>query len=70
MMAEAGSMRDSITDVPGIKVGHAQDETAVTGCTVILCEAGAVPDLQNQEAQTALDIAEANGDEEVAHVRH
>lgn len=42
MMAEAGSVRDSITDVPGIKVGHAQDEIAVTGCTVILCEAGAV----------------------------
>ncbi|MBI4769710.1 MAG: P1 family peptidase [Chloroflexi bacterium] len=32
----------SITDVPGIKVGHAQDSEALTGCTVILCEAGAV----------------------------
>jgi len=32
----------SITDVPGIRVGHAQDETAGTGCTVILCEKGAV----------------------------
>lgn len=27
---------DTITAVPGIKVGHAQDETALTGCTVIL----------------------------------
>ncbi len=33
---------NAITDVPGIKVGHAQDEEALTGCTVILCEAGAV----------------------------
>ena len=32
----------AITDVPGIRVGHAQDEEALTGCTVILCEAGAV----------------------------
>lgn len=35
-------MRNSITDVPGIRVGHAQDFDAVTGCTVILCERGAV----------------------------
>ena len=27
----------SITDVPGFKVGHAQDEKALTGCTVVLC---------------------------------
>ena len=32
----------SIADVPGIKVGHAQDDAALTGCTVILCEQGAV----------------------------
>lgn len=31
-----------ITDVPGILVGHAQDEQALTGCTVVLCQAGAV----------------------------
>jgi L-aminopeptidase/D-esterase-like protein len=43
MKAEA-SMRlnNSITDVPGIRVGHAQDEEALTGCTVILCKKGAV----------------------------
>jgi L-aminopeptidase/D-esterase-like protein len=35
-------MNNSITDVPGLKVGHAQDDEALTGCTVILCEAGAV----------------------------
>lgn len=27
----------SITDVPGFKVGHAQDLDALTGCTVVLC---------------------------------
>jgi L-aminopeptidase/D-esterase-like protein len=35
-------LTNAITDVPGILVGHAQDETALTGCTVILCEKGAV----------------------------
>jgi L-aminopeptidase/D-esterase-like protein len=33
---------NAITDVAGIKVGHYTDERAVTGCTVILCERGAV----------------------------
>ncbi|MBN2146123.1 MAG: P1 family peptidase [Anaerolineales bacterium] len=33
---------DTIVDVPGILVGHAQDEDALTGCTVILCKDGAV----------------------------
>ncbi len=33
---------NSITDVPGVRVGQAQDDDALTGCTVILCEAGAV----------------------------
>jgi L-aminopeptidase/D-esterase-like protein len=34
--------RNAITDVRGIEVGHAQDEEALTGCTVILCRQGAV----------------------------
>jgi L-aminopeptidase/D-esterase-like protein len=33
---------NAITDVRGIKVGHAQDEEALTGCTVIICRRGAV----------------------------
>lgn len=33
---------NSITDVAGIRVGHAHDADALTGCTVVLCEAGAV----------------------------
>ncbi len=32
----------AITDVPGILVGHAQDERALTGCTVVLAAQGAV----------------------------
>jgi L-aminopeptidase/D-esterase-like protein len=35
-------MYNAITDVPGIKVGHYTDLEAATGCTVILCEEGAV----------------------------
>lgn len=31
-------MRDSITDVPGIRVGHAQNHQTARGVTVILCE--------------------------------
>jgi L-aminopeptidase/D-esterase-like protein len=33
---------NAITDVRGVEVGHAQDEEALTGCTVILCRKGAV----------------------------
>lgn len=33
---------NAITDVHGIEVGHAQNEAALTGCTVILCRKGAV----------------------------
>lgn len=33
---------DAITAVPGIRVGHWTDPAAATGCTVVLCEAGAV----------------------------
>ncbi len=33
---------NAITDVPGIRVGHASDFKALTGCTVVLCEEGAI----------------------------
>lgn len=36
------NLENAITDVSGIRVGHAQDMGALTGCTVILCEEGAV----------------------------
>lgn len=35
-------MHDDITDVPGLIVGHAHNAKALTGCTAILCESGAV----------------------------
>src|SRR3982074_1083107 len=36
-----GAMK-GLTDIPGIRVGHASDFKAITGCTVVLCEGGAV----------------------------
>jgi L-aminopeptidase/D-esterase-like protein len=35
-------LNGTITDVPGIQVGHTQDEEALSGCTVVLCPDGAV----------------------------
>ncbi len=32
---------NAITDVPGIEIGQARDENALSGCTVILCRKGA-----------------------------
>ena len=34
-------LHNAITDVPGIEVGQAQDEDALTGVTVVLCRKGA-----------------------------
>ena len=33
---------NTLTAVPGIRVGHTTDPVGLTGCTVVLCEAGAV----------------------------
>ncbi len=33
-------MNNAITDIPGFRVGHAQDLKGATGCTVILCPPG------------------------------
>lgn len=35
-------LNGTLTDVSGIEVGHAGDEQALTGCTVIMCRKGAV----------------------------
>jgi L-aminopeptidase/D-esterase-like protein len=35
-------MMGQITDVPGVKVGHKENKEALTGCTVVLFEEGAV----------------------------
>ncbi len=47
MTTSNSDLHDAITDVPGIKVGHWSDRQAATGCTVILCEAGATPGFFN-----------------------
>src|SRR5512144_2032448 len=31
------TMNGTLTDVPGLRVGHAHDLDALTGCTVVLC---------------------------------
>src|SRR4051794_27435588 len=47
-----------LTDIPGIRVGHVSDFGAITGCTSILCEQGAV---------AGVDIrGSASGTEEIA----
>ena len=43
-MSEQGTTidaRDDITDVPGVRAGHWTDLEGLTGCTVVLAEAGA-----------------------------
>lgn len=35
-------LNNSITDVSGIEVGHAQNDEALTGCSVVLCRQGAI----------------------------
>ncbi len=35
-------MYNNILDVKGLKVGQVQDEDGLTGCTVVICEEGAV----------------------------
>ncbi len=35
-------MYNAITDVQGIRVGHYTDQEGITGCTVVLCQEGAV----------------------------
>jgi L-aminopeptidase/D-esterase-like protein len=34
--------KNGLTDVPGLRVGHAHNLEAGTGCTVVLCEGGAI----------------------------
>ncbi|HEV8335494.1 MAG TPA: P1 family peptidase [Candidatus Polarisedimenticolia bacterium] len=40
--APSTAIAGSITDVPGLRAGHAQDFAAVTGFTVVLCDRGAI----------------------------
>jgi L-aminopeptidase/D-esterase-like protein len=45
--------------VPGIKIGHAHDEQALTGCTVILCEDGATCGIDKRGGGTTTRQADA-----------
>jgi L-aminopeptidase/D-esterase-like protein len=45
--------------VPGIKIGHAQDKIALTGCTVVLCEGGAVCGIDKRGGGTTTRQADA-----------
>jgi L-aminopeptidase/D-esterase-like protein len=45
-------LKNRITDVPGIRVGHASDFDAMTGCTAILCPDGAVGSVDLRGAAT------------------
>ncbi|HVN07314.1 MAG TPA: P1 family peptidase [Bryobacteraceae bacterium] len=44
-----------LTAIPGIRVGHASNFDALTGCTVILCEAGAIAgvDIRGSASETS-----------------
>lgn len=55
-----------LTDVPGILVGNAEDKSGRTGCTVILCPAGAVPgvDVRGGNPGTMLTDAIRPGNKE------
>jgi len=44
-----------LTDIPGIRVGHVSDYEALTGCTAILCETGAVGGIDVRGAATGTE---------------
>jgi L-aminopeptidase/D-esterase-like protein len=44
-----------LTDIPGILVGHASDYDGLTGCTVVLCESGAVAGGDIRGSATGVD---------------
>ncbi|MFQ5692513.1 MAG: P1 family peptidase, partial [Nitrospinota bacterium] len=48
-----------LTDVPGVRVGHAEDLEALTGCTVILFEQGAVAGLDLRGTATGTRQSDA-----------
>lgn len=64
-------MNDSITDVPGISVGHAADPGGNTGCTVILCgEEGAVPGVDTRGGAPGTRETDCLRPENVVPVAH
>ena len=58
-------LTNSITDVPGIEVGHAQDDDSLTGCTAILCRKGAVAGVEFGEDAADVGLGRRRADVEV-----
>src|SRR3954452_15495049 len=42
MLVSQGTVNSPLASIPGVRVGHWTDLDAATGCTVVLCEEGAV----------------------------
>ena len=63
-------MNGSITDVPGIEVGHAQDLEAGKGCTVVLCRKGAVPGVDSRGGAPATRETDCLRPENMLPVMH
>ena len=64
-------MLNSILDVPGIKVGHDQDENSNSGCTVILCgKDGAVPGVDSRGGAPGTRETDCLQPENVVPVAH
>lgn len=59
-----------LTDIEGIRVGHVTDADALTGCTAILCEAGAVPGFDIRGAASGTEEFEVMRAGHVAPVIH
>jgi L-aminopeptidase/D-esterase-like protein len=47
-----------LTDIPGILVGHASDYDGLTGCTVVLCENGAIGGIDIRGSSTGTQEAD------------
>jgi len=63
-------MSGAITDVPGIEVGHAQSLEGGSGCTVVLCRAGAVPGVAVQGGAPGTRETDSLKAENVVQVAH
>ncbi|QOY86185.1 P1 family peptidase [Paludibaculum fermentans] len=59
-----------LTDIDGILVGHASDYEALTGCTVILCEQGAVAGYDIRGGASGTEEAEVMSPFHIAPVVH
>jgi L-aminopeptidase/D-esterase-like protein len=59
-----------LTDIAGIRVGHVSDYDALTGCTAILCEGGAVGGVDIRGAATGTEEIDALRPEHVTDRMH